>query len=255
MAPFVYPLEEMLKGPSKADRTATSNAKFSVEMWRVAAIILTLQPDVLAMPIPRLIGTLEPTTVLLRCTADAGPRCLGLALYHNNTGTEVLHTSFVLPFGPMAQLPAYQNYREFCGIVLGMLCAHLFRQRCGIPPNAQISISWTGDNTTALQWVHKNKCKSGHTQRAFMVYTWLYTLANVTCDQTQHQAGLLMGYIDALSRERAVGLNAANTVETSTHGPLVALFGALDPTIKSDQTRDHHVAFSQVHKLLVNVLQ
>jgi hypothetical protein len=73
MAPFVFPLEEMLKGNSKADRTATSNAKFSVEMWRVAAVILTLQPDLLAMSIPRLIGVLDPKAVVLKCTADAGP--------------------------------------------------------------------------------------------------------------------------------------------------------------------------------------
>jgi hypothetical protein len=63
----------MLKGKSKAYRTATSNAKFSVEMWRVAAVILTLQPDLLAMSIPCLIGVLDPKAVVLKCTADAGP--------------------------------------------------------------------------------------------------------------------------------------------------------------------------------------
>ena len=141
----------MLKGKSKAYRTATSNAKFSVEMWRVAAVILTLQPDLLAMSIPCLIGVLDPKAVVLKCTADAGPRCLGLAFYHRSTGREILHTSFVLPFGPMAQLPAYQNYREFCGVVLGMLCAHLFRQQCSIPTAALVSIHWTGENTNALQ--------------------------------------------------------------------------------------------------------
>jgi hypothetical protein len=88
-----------------------------------------------------------------------------------------------------------------------------------------------------------------------MVYTWLHTIANITCDHTEHQAGTLMGDIDALSRQRAVGLDAVNTVDTTSHGPLVALFRALDPTTKSDQTRDHHLAYSHVHKLLVDVLQ
>ena len=247
MAPYVYPFEALLAGTSPGARKVTSAARQAAEMWRAAAVLLIICPAALAMPIPRFLRLPTcPDTTLIEAHTDAGPTHLGLKLIDPLTKTVHLHTSFALPFSTPAAGCEHQNNREFLGCLLAMLCASRFRARCGVPPTHTIAIAWVGDNTSALSWAQQNKCRSASAQRAFVAYTMAQLTGGVVCSGTQHMAGVDMGDIDRLSRQRAVlDLDPA----------FLALFRTLDPAVPNNHTRPHHGTLVETHALLAVALR
>ena len=137
-----------------------------------------------------------------------------------------------------------------------MLCASRFRARCGVPPTHTIAIEWVGDNTSALSWAQQNKCRSASAQRAFVAYTMVQLTGGVVCSGTQHMAGVDMGDIDRLSRQRAVlDLDPALSVPTSQIPAFLALFCTLDPAVPNNHTRHHHGTLVDTHALLAAALR
>jgi hypothetical protein len=187
---------------------------------------------------------------------DAGPSHLGLKLVDPLTQTVHLHTSFALPFSTPAEGCEHQNNREFLGCLFAMLCASRFRDRCGVSPTHTIAIEWVGDNTSALSWAQQNKCRSASTQRAFVAYTMIQLPGGVVCWGTLHMAGVDMGDIDRLSRQRTVlALDPALSVDTTHIPAFQALFRTLDPAAPTNQTRPHHAVLVETHALLAAALR
>jgi hypothetical protein len=209
------------------------------------------------MPIPRLLRLPDvPNTTRIEAHTDAGPSHLGLKLVDPLTQKVLLHTSFALPFSAPAAGSEYQNNREFLGCLLAMLCASHFRDLCCVPPTHTIAIEWVGDNTSALAWAQQNKCRSASTQRAFVAYTMVQLTGGVICSGTLHMAGVDMGDIDRLSRQRTVlTLDPALSVDTTHIPAFQALFRTLDPAAPTNQTRPHHAVLVETHALLAAALR
>ena len=254
MSMFVQPLNDILRGSSDSPREATSSARFCVEVWRAVACILALRPDDLAMPLRHLVPTVG-TIASYALVTDAGPECVGIALFRMSPDRVVdftqciCYTDFAtIGWDEATQDPRYQNTREYCGAVLGLILA-LDAQATGLLPDGPIHLHWYGDNTSALSWVDKNRMKSSQTQHIFMVFTWIRLRTPVDIPWCSHKPGDTMGDIDRLSRQQLLRtLQPAQRVEFRNQATLEALFQIIDPAAPPKRTAaDHHAAFLNIY--------
>ena len=259
---FVQPLNDLLRGDSKADRNATSSARFCVEVWRAVACILALSPEDLALPLRHLIPTVD-TIASFGLVTDAGPNCIGLALFRTDSNNHadmdqcILFTDFPI-IGWNENLatedPRYQNTREYCGAVLGLILV-LDAQAAGLLPPGPIHLHWHGDNTAALSWIEKNRMQSAQTQQIFMVYTWLRLRTPHDIPWCSHIPGIMMGDIDRLSRQQLLqSLDPSLRFEFRNRKALEALFRLIDPSAPPTTVADHHAAFMNIHHHITPLL-
>ena len=158
MSNFVQPLHAMCgkfglnEGSSHKSiwRNVSSQARFAVEMWRMAAVCLYLDPVLLAMPLTSIVNlNLRAPDVFF--VTDAGPLKLGFAVY-DSTGRLLWYSAWAWPF---IRNDNYQNAKEFLAFlvtVVHFVQSPMFKSGC--------CIHWTGDNCAALSWVDNNRCKS-----------------------------------------------------------------------------------------------
>jgi hypothetical protein len=261
MSMFVQPLNELLAGTSLAHRSPTSSARFCVEVWRAIACILANRPDELAVPLQYLVPA-AGTIATYGLVTDAGPECIGIALFQMVPDGEfdpaqcICYTDFpTIGWNEATQDPRYQNTREYCGAVLGILLA-LDAQAGDIIPPGPIHLHWYGDNTSALSWVDRNRMKSAQTQQIFMVYTWFRLKTAVDIPWTSHKPGDTMGDIDRLSRQQLLtSLNPLHRTEFRNRETLEALFELIDPAGAPKRTaNDHHEAFLNIYYYVSRLL-
>ena len=250
---FVTPLNKLLVGTSSADRKASSEARFCVEVWRAVAIILIDNPDSMAVPIrsirDRADGGEVDYSELINYTVvtDAGPTHLGAAIYDRQDRC-LAHTSYFMPFE--AQWSGYQNVREFCGLILGLLLYLLYVNN----EDKIVYFEWISDNISALKWVEKEKCNSLAGQRSFMAYTWLTVAKRTEVLKSSHREGRFMGDIDALSRRKPLKTLMPGTyVETEFNMLINQLFSYMNPVVDGDLV-DHHLVFENIHNLIEKIV-
>jgi hypothetical protein len=254
MTMFVQPLNDLLKSASQADRTPTSSARFAVEVWRTVGCILAVRPDDLAIPLRHLVPT-SGTIATYALVTDAGPTCVGIALFETNDATQggtgrcIAFTDFPLNgWNEVISDPRYQNTREFCGALLGLLLIMSMQEQHRLPPGP-VHLHWHGDNTSALSWIFKNRMTSAQTQYIFMAYTWLRLRTPHDIPWCSHKPGHTMGDVDRLSRQQRLrALDPAQRVEFVDTPSIASLFRLIDPATPPQRTaNDHHAAFMAIY--------
>lgn len=258
---FVQPFNGLLRGTSPGPRKPTSDARFCVEVWRAIACILALRPDDLAIPLRQLVPTVG-TIATYGLITDAGPECVGIALFrigpdgNPDLAQCLCYTDFPTSgWDEITRDPRYQNTREYCGAVLGIIMT-LDAQASGLIPPGPVHLHWHGDNTSALSWIDQNRMRSAQTQRIFMAYTCLRMRVPIDIPWTSHKPGVDMGDIDRLSRRQTLrDLPQEQRVEFHNRESLEALFSHIDPAAHNLGTAgDHHDAFLTIYLLVARLL-
>ena len=243
MKPFSQALHGMSKqfgGGPKAryyKKAPTSAARMSIEIWRVAALLLLQRNKHVCCPLYALVSSVLQETHTVVVT-DASPWGLGIGLY-TPTGGLIRFMSYKFLF-PESN---HQNAREY----FGYLVAFFFLEWTFPNDTYHRDVVWVGDNESALSWAGNNKCSSPGAHYAFLVVTWLQMVSRFSFKKITHQPGIVMGDIDKLSR----GLHHFMDVEKEfvlSESQLMRmnnLFCLLDPSLTRN-IDDHHSAFMLV---------
>jgi hypothetical protein len=245
MRAFVDPITNMTRNWSSrkhfTKRQADSNARFSIEIWRVVAILLWIDKDFFSVPIESFAcGHSFP--VNFKTKTDASPWKLAAALL-TMSNQVIAYATLLLPFKDPEN--KYQNVKEFLGGLLGCILASVV-----LKPTSPVRVQWIGDNTSALTWAKENKCSSRAAQYANIAYTWFQVYSHTQLHTTQHCAGVDMGVIDGLSRDFPTpGLDPKLEIKLDANITIQSLFQAMDPT-RNRNLVDHHEAFKDIHMLL-----
>ena len=222
-------------------RNVSSQARFAVEMWRMAAVCLYLDPVLLAVPLTSL-ATFNREEADVFFISDAGPLKLGFAIY-NAVGGLLWYSAYAWPF---VRDDNYQNAKEFLAFLMAVtdfVRSSFFRPGC--------CIHWTGDNCSALSWVDNDRCKSIYAQRAFMLFSIICLRFQIKVVGVEHRPGMLMGAIDALSRDMEHDLDPLLFKALDDNGYIAKIMSICDP-ILVDQANlvDHHVALGVVMQVI-----
>ena len=241
MQPFTYALHAMAAkfgGNEYYVKEPSSAARMSIEVWKVAALLLLQRNPLLCRPMRALdiIGSLETERQRPMLYTDASPTGIGIGLYVD--GQLLKYMSYVFPFGETVS----QNAREYLGYMLG----YLFTVWVLGKTLGSHEVIWYNDNKAALAWAEVNKCNSPAAQYALMVVTWLQMSTKVQVTGVEHVKGILMGDIDGLSRgyTHSMDVRKEYILEPAQHQLLDKLFMLLDLSVVRDLD-DHHVAFSR----------
>ena len=226
-------------------KAPTSAARMSIEVWRVASLLLWQKNTYVCRPL-RCLVTLGPANCHLSVFTDSSPWGIGIGIYHAN-GSLAYYLGYKFPF---AESP-FQNAREYFGFMLSFF----FLSWVSDCPAKGLEVSWVGDNESALSWATKNKCNSLAAQYAFLVVTWLQLTSLISFSSISHQPGIIMGDIDSLSRglPHSLDPNKKYVPTESQSIQLDALFCLLDPSIVRN-LEDHHLAFSTVVSMARDLL-
>ena len=253
MKNFVQALHNLTSLPKNEKQTfahhtrkrmrVTSAAKFAVEMWRMVAVCLFVNPLCFAVSIRALVRNKSSANLFL--ISDAGPDKAGFAVYCAS-GTLLFYSAYAWPF---TRNDNYQNAKEFLAFLLALTSAVLqlnIRDCC---------IHWTGDNSSALSWVNDEKCRSAFAQLAFTTYSFLCLRRNIYVQDVLHRPGHLMGSIDALSRSLPHDLDPLKELSFAGVGVFVELALLSDPILLNEKrVEDHHIAlqkaFAVINKLV-----
>lgn len=241
MKNFVQPLNNLCGhvGNMKSVRVSSA-AKFAVEMWRVVAICLYACPTSLAVPISVLImdKTKNPQFYVI---SDAGPDLAGFAVY-DAIGTLLFYSAYEWPF---VRNDNYQNAKEFLAFLLALVSLVVFRDI------KDCCIHWTGDNSSALSWVDKQRCSSSFAQLAFTAFSFLSLRRKIDVIEVKHRPGHLMGAIDALSRRKAHNLPPGLLMPIDNCKIINELVMLCDPVLMLEaRVSDHHIALQKVFRVV-----
>lgn len=241
MKPFSYALHVMSAkfgdGHKRQfyKKAPSSAARLSIEVWRVASLLLLQRNPHICRPLRSLLKV-PPSTGRYTVITDGSPWGLGIGVY-KSTGELVSYMAYHFPF----VLSAYQNVREYLGHLLSFF---VLEWVLGDAMSSR-EVLWIGDNEAALSWAANNKCNSAAAQYGFLVITWLRLTSKFTFVDTQHQPGVLMGDIDSLSRGLPHSLDPTREYKVSALQlqRLNDLFLELDPAIVRN-LGEHHTVFS-----------
>ena len=242
MKPFSYALHAMSARFGDGDKRQhykkepSSAARLSIEVWRVAALLLFQKNSHMCRPLRSLLHT-PSSSCRYTVITDGSPWGLGIGLY-GTTGELVSYMAYHFPF----TLSEYQNVRENLGHLLSFFVLEWVLGEKAVSRE----VGWVGDNEAALSWAANNKCNSVAAQYGFLVVTWLRLTSQFMFVDVQHQAGTLMGDIDSLSRGLPHGLDPALEYKVSPVQLqlLNELFLVLDPAVDRSNLGEHHAVFS-----------
>jgi hypothetical protein len=216
--------------------------KPAIEMWRMVAISLYVDPILLAVPIASLcrLVTLPPDYYVI---SDAGgPLKFGYAIY-DSSGVLLWYSALAWPFAPNNN---YQNAKEFLAFLIAFVDIILV-----VAAPKGCHIHWTGDNVSALSWVDENRCKSNFAQRAFIAFTFLCLRFQIEVADVIHRPGHLMGAIDALSRDNPHDLDPQLFRSIDSSVVIDRLLRVCDPTkLLDNDLSDHHTALLSVFSVI-----
>ena len=180
-------------------KAPSSAARMSIEVWRVASLLLLRKNKLMCCPLRHLLPSKQTTQGPVVIT-DGSPWGSGLGVYTQG-GELIRYMAYKFPF-PESQ---YQNAREYLGYLLAFLFLNWVLRDSPMGREA----TWIGDNKAALAWAAKNRCNSSAAQYAFLAVTWLKMSSQYSFSCVQHQPGFLMGDIDRLSRGLPHSLDVA----------------------------------------------
>jgi len=221
----------------------TSSAKFAVEMWRMVAISLFADPFCFAVPLRSLIKVNSDIPAFF-FISDAGPNKAGLAVY-DRVGTMLFFSSYAWPF---IRNDECQNAKEFLAFLLTLVSAILI---LGI---RDCRVQWIGDNFAALTWVKKERCQSHFAQLSFIAFSILSLRRNINVVEVVHRPGILMGAIDALSRDFAHDLDPALYHDIESYSVINDLALVCDPLLLLEaELESHHSALQKMFELLLQL--
>lgn len=253
MKNFVHALHKMSSYPKDDQKFSaphrcklmrvTSAAKFAVEMWRMVAVCLFIDPLCFAISIRALVR--DKSCADLFFISDAGPDKAGFAVY-SASGSLLFYSAYSWPF---KRDDNYQNAKEFLAFLLTLISVVVrldLRDCC---------IHWTGDNSAALSWVKDEKCRSAFAQLAFIIYTFLCLRRNIHVVDVVHRPGYLMGAIDALSRSKPHGLDPSKFVSFAEMQVFNEVALLSDPILlREKRVEDHHIALQKALKVVNKLL-
>jgi hypothetical protein len=225
-----------------------------IEMWRVVATMMMLHPTCLAVPITW-VARHEPAFppglrkgLHLKLVSDASPWKLCAVLQDINN-TTIAWTTLTLPFDSAA----FQNIREYLGLLLGLLLINAAAKQGIISVGTDPTIIWEGDNTSALSWAESGKVKSRGGQMANLAVIWSQLYGNFNVDSAVHLAGIHMGDVDGASRDKELTDLSQQTFVPMENSPGIReLFSLCNPLIHSE-ILEFHEAFQQLHTCLREV--
>jgi hypothetical protein len=252
MRSFVQPFHHMkhVVGPTKGHtKKADSSARFCLEMWRIMAVMLYLNPTAVAIPWMRLADeSVNTPTALTKSDASPWQLCAGI---YDVDGALLSWTTYKLPY--VIETNSSQNHREFMGLLLSMILAYRTKNLYGGQVN--VHMKWTSDNTTAIKWATANKCSSRAGQVSSMAITWFQIVAQIDIVQVAWVPGVTMFEIDDGSRDKHnCKLVPDLFVQTHREGSaLDRLFRICDPA-SQPQVGDHHAVFLETNALLRAIL-
>lgn len=252
MRPFVTPFYELCAGKQSVKwRKVSSKARFAVEMWRVAIIILFKNKESMSVSLRVLVRN-SSGYVKLSSITDGSYLGAGAVVLDSHSPIVLsmlpssIFTSYDFPF--VSKLPKFQNHREFLGLIVAIMTLIWAKK---VPPQGAV-LHWVNDNTSALKWAEDNMCKGEASQIAFMLYSMLLVQFKVQVVQVQHTAGSseLMKPVDSLSRRSIPSVfNPSLQVNLNDSVSLRALMLLCDPSVTRNAS-EHHVAFVQVNTWL-----
>jgi hypothetical protein len=209
-------------------------------MWRVVAICLFTSPTSLAVPISLLIAD-KSKNPQFYVISDAGPDLAGFAIY-DAYGRLIFYSAYVWPF---VRNDNYQNAKEFLAFLLALLSLVVFRDI------SNCCIHWTGDNSSALSWVEKDRCSSSFAQLAFTAFSFLSLRRKIDVVEVNHRPGHLMGAIDALSRRQSHDLPPQLLVSIDNYDVIKEMVLLCDPILMLEaRVSDHHTALQNVFRVI-----
>ena len=205
-------------------------------------MLLYVDPHALAVPLSSLRTTGRDPSGLVSVT-DAGPQRIAAAIYNSDETELLCYISYPLPYEtPPELVPNLQNAREYLGFVLQLCLLWHVRTVLQRPVN---SVHWIGDNTSALSWVHGNKCKSPAAQFALLFVTW-FQIKNKLRSTVEHREGIKMGDIDKLSRAFRHSLPPALEVLPASLPNLDELFQSCNVLEQQHSLADHRTVMRRV---------
>ena len=228
--------------------------KSCIEMWRVVATMMMLQPTCLAVPITW-VARHEPAFppelrkgLHLKLVSDASPWKLCAVLKDANDAT-IAWTTMTLPFDSAA----FQNIREYLGLLLGLLLINAAAKDGLVSLGKDPIIIWEGDITSALSWAESGKVKSLGGQMANLAVVWSQLYGGFNIDSSIHLAGIHMGDVDGASRDKELTELSPKDFVPVEHFPGVReLFSLCNPTVHLEPL-EFHEAFQKLHTCLREV--
>ena len=258
MTPFVAPIIHMThKGHRSRKTTATPNARFALEVWRVVIVRAIMHPQSCAIPIGLYLQDTVDTQQFC-IISDASPWRLCAAIYAPETNELLGWATYRLPYAQDIAA-RHQGHREYLGHLFStiLLIAYLGGRGTAETP---VSYQWINDNNGALAWAKKHKCASLAGQYTCFAVTQLHLHAQIHMTDPVHKPGILMGDIDTMSRiqDGQHPTSMASQTMCPTLLPkcwwniddlphLQSLFRMLDPTVVHTNTHSFHTAYNTVH--------
>ena len=244
---------------SCAHRSAWCNVraeqKACIEMWRVVASMMMLDPTSLAVPMTWVARNEPAFPPELRngsrwkLVTDASPWKICAVLKDVNDQV-VCWSTLTLPFDSAA----FQNVREYLGLLLGLLMIHTAARKGLVTLGDDPNIMWEGDNTSALAWAASGKVKSLGGQMANIAVTWAQLYGRFNVDSTVHLAGINMGDVDGATRDKVLtSLTLDTFIAVEQETGVLELFALCNP-VKPASPINFHTAFELVHAHLMGIL-
>ena len=239
--------------------SATSSARFNIEMWRSVGLLMWANPDAFSMTMEMFTHRFDIAKVIanraVHTITDASGWRICVAIYDSNNNALIRWSSYLFPFKLVPEL--YQNNREYLGVLMSLMLFRLefpYRTSSSNGSPDIFQFKWMGDNMSALSWVEKEKCNSVWGQTAAMVFTWFQIYSNTFVNEVEHLPGVLMGDIDHNSRDRfAESLVPEKFVSLESIPKFASLIELLDPSIVRNLSQ-HHNSFITIHALLSSIL-
>jgi hypothetical protein len=162
----------------------------------------------------------------------------------------VCWSTLTLPF----ESAAFQNVREYLGLLLGLLMIHTAAKRSLVTLGDNPNIMWAGDNTSALAWAASGKVKSRGGQMANIAVTWSQWYGRFNVDSTVHLAGINMGDVDGATRDKGLtSLSLDTFIALEQEAGVLELFALCNP-VKPASPVSFHTEFEMVHAHLREIL-
>jgi hypothetical protein len=245
---------------SCAHRSAWCNVRAEqrgcIEMWRVVASMMLLDPTSLSVPMAWVARNEPAFPPELRSgsrwklVTDASPWKI-CAVLKDVDDQVVCWSTLTLPF----ESAAFQNVREYLGLLLGLLMIHTAARKGLVTLGDNPNIMWEGDNTSALAWAESGKVKSLGGQMANVAVTWAQLYGRFNVDATVHLAGVNMGDVDGATRDKVLtSLTLDTFVAVEQETGVLGLFALCNP-VKPASPVSFHTAFTKVHAHLREILR
>ena len=265
LTPFVAPIIHMThKAHGSRKTSATPNARFAIEVWRVILVRALLNPDSCAIPIGMYLQdttTCKPYSIV----SDASPWRLCAAIYDPETSELLAWATYRLPY-ERDVAARHQGHREYLGHLFSTILFIAYMQ-CNRVPNSLAGYQWVNDNNGALAWARKHKCASLAGQYTCFAVTQLHIHAHIHLLDPIHKPGIEMGDIDTMSRipdgqhpTSVESLSSCPTLLRQRWWPvdelpqLHSLFTMLDPSTVLNSTPDYHIAYNTIYTLSRSLL-